>query len=633
MILSLTHIAKSYGAAEILADVTFTLEEREKAAMVGVNGAGKTTVFRIITGELEPDSGEISAAKESRAGYLPQTAEFESGGTVYSELLRVFDRVIAMEGDLREMERRMAGLRDAALAEHMERYSALTHRFEQAKGYEYESRVRGVAKGLGFGEDEWGQSVALLSGGQKTRVALGRLLLAEPDLLLLDEPTNHLDISSVEWLEDYLRAYPGAILIVSHDRYFLDRVTTKTVEIENKRSTVYMGGYTFYARHKEIDRELRMKQYLDQQKEIRRQEEIIRTYRSFNREKSVKAADSREKRLARLERLERPESLPDRMRLMLKPRVESGGDVLFADSVSKSFGDFTLFRDVSFAVKRGEKVALIGPNGVGKTTLFRILLNRMSYGGSVKWGVNVKTGYYDQEHELAASDLPLMDDIRESYPRLSNGEIRNVLAAFVFTGDDVFKTVNSLSGGEKGRVALAKIMLAGANTLLLDEPTNHLDMYSKEILEEALRNFPGTVLYISHDRYFINNTADRVLEMSAEGVTAYLGNYDDYLAKKAENYGDAAGPEKSAYMSRNKSDWLKKKEDADAERRGKSRAEKLRREIGRVEGEIARIDALLMDGETGSDHEAAARLYGEKTGLEERLLELYAEGEEMARAK
>ena len=530
MIFACKDIQKSYGIDTILEKVSFNIEDREKVAIVGVNGAGKTTVFKIITGEISADNGDMFIRKDASMGYLAQNFVIDKNITVYEEMLSVFNNIMDMEKKLRDMENKMANVSEAELPKFMEQYSRLSHDFEQLDGYSYKSRIKGVLKGLGFTEEEYNKPLNTLSGGQKTRVHLGKLLLTQPDLLLLDEPTNHLDIDSLVWLEDFLRSYPKAVLIISHDRYFMDRIVTKVIEIENKKSTIYEGNYSYYAEQKKINRQIQLKQYINQQKEIKHQEEVIRTLRSFNREKSIKRAESREKALEKMERVERPESLPDKMRLTLTPRITSGNDVLHAENLSKSFPDKTLFSGVNFDVRRSEKVAIIGPNGVGKSTLFKMLLGKVKYdSGEIKLGTNVNIGYYDQEQQSLDETKTIFQEISDTYPNMTNGEIRNVLAAFVFTGDDIFKTIGSLSGGEKGRISLAKIMLSEANLLMLDEPTNHLDMFSKEILENAINSYEGTVIYISHDRYFINRTAERILDLNPYGVTEYLGNYDYYL--------------------------------------------------------------------------------------------------------
>lgn len=638
MILACRQLQKSYGIDVILENITFHLEEREKAAIVGVNGAGKTTLFRILTGETGADSGEFYLKKEASVGYLAQSQKIESDRTIYEEMLSVFDKIIETEQKLREMENELGALSGQKLTEKMEEYAALQHDFEQKDGYSYQSRLKGVLKGLGFAESDFSRPLNQLSGGQKTRVYLGKLLLSQPDLLLLDEPTNHLDIASIEWLEDFLRSYSGAVLIISHDRYFLDRIVTKVIEIEHKKSTVYQGNYSFYSQQKEISREIQQKAYDMQQKEIRHQEEVIRTLRSFNREKSIKRAESREKALGKMERIDRPDALPEQMRLTLTPLITSGNDVLHAEGLSKTYGGQCIFRNASFDVKRSEKVAIIGPNGVGKSTLFKMLLKEVPQdSGLIRFGTNVHVGYYDQEQQKLEEAKTIFDEIADTYPALTAGQIRNVLAAFVFTNDDVFKPISALSGGEKGRVSLAKIMLSKANLLMLDEPTNHLDMFSKEVLESALNRYEGTVIYISHDRYFINKTAEKILELTPEGMIQYHGNYDYYLEKKAERARNEAekakenpqknSPRPTAPISDTKNDWLKQKEQQAAERKLANKIAKLEQEIEETETAIAQADEDMTAA--GTDYAKAQEIFTEKSKLEEKLQELYTQWEEL----
>ena len=639
MILACRQLHKAYGIDVILEKITFHIEEREKAAIVGVNGAGKTTLFKVLTGEISADGGEFYLKKDTSVGYLAQNIHIESDKTIYEEMLSVFEKIIQTEANLREMENEMGGLSGQALADKMEEYAALQHYFEQHDGYSYQSRMKGVLKGLGFTESDFNRPMNQLSGGQKTRVHLGKLLLSKPDVLLLDEPTNHLDIASIEWLEDFLRTYPGSVLIISHDRYFLDRIVTKVIEIENKKSNVYNGNYSFYWQQKEINREIQQKAYDMQQKEIKHQEDVIRTLRQFNREKSIKRAESREKVLDKMERIDRPDALPDQMRLTLTPHLTSGNDVLHAENLSKSYGGQKIFQGVSFDVKRSDKVAIIGPNGVGKSTLFRMLLKEVSSdSGLIRFGTNVFVGYYDQEQAKLDESKTIFEEISDSYPTLTQGQIRNMLAAFVFTGDDVFKPISALSGGEKGRVSLAKIMLSKANTLMLDEPTNHLDMFSKEVLESAINRYEGTCIYISHDRYFINKTAEKILELTPDGVILYNGNYDYYLEKKAErarnelekalqNNQKATTATPAQPISETKNDWLKQKEQQAAERKLANKIKKVEAEIEETENAIAKADEDMAA--CGTDFSKANEIFSEKTKLEEKLEKLYEEWEEL----
>jgi len=643
-------VQKAIGVEEILTSVSFLIEEKEKVALVGVNGAGKTSVFRLITGEWQADDGAITMSGNARVGYLPQlnddaaargvsegTADSDDGLlSLYDALDTVFLPLKRMETEIRALEAAMGSLVGDELESALKRYDSLSFRFKDEGGYETESRLKGVLRGLGFSEAQWVQPFGQLSGGQRTRALLGKLLLERSDLLLLDEPTNHLDIESIAWLEDYLKNFSGAVLLISHDRYFMDRVVTKTIEIENKKSVVYHGNYSHFVTKKASDRALAEKAFAEQQKVLKHHEEVIKTIRSFRTEAALIRAKSREKMLDKIERVDKPAEDPARMRLRLKPRLNSGNDVLFAEGLTMGFGGAKLlFSDISFEVKKGDKTALIGPNGIGKTTLIKILVGALEpLDGRVREGVNVRVGYYDQSHSFSAESekKSIFQELADTYPRLTQTEIRTTLAAFMFIGDDVFKPISALSGGERGRVQLSKIMLAGANFLILDEPTNHLDLFSKEILEEALREFTGTLIYISHDRYFINNTATRILELTESGVTTYDGNYDYYLEKKAavqqlpaENIHTNTRPEISPQESTSKEDYLRKKEQESQARRKKARIEKLEAEISKTENLIANCDEKLADDEINRNAEAAQTVFAEKTALEETLSALYDE--------
>lgn len=630
MIFSVSGVQKAFGTNTILEDVTFLLEDKEKVALVGLNGAGKTTLFKIITNEISKDKGTVVIAKEKTIGYLEQIVDLETETSIYEEIVSVFSDLIKMEDKLRKIELEMASLIGEDLEKAMAQYSSLSHEFEIKKGYEYKSRVKGVAKGLGFQEDEFERPVRQLSGGEKTRVALGKLLLKEPDLLLLDEPTNHLDIQAVQWLEDFLKNYEGSIIIISHDRYFLDKVTTKTIEIENKQATVYNGNYTFFTQQKEINREIMLKQYLNQQKEIKRQEEIIKELKSFNREKTVKRARSKEKLLQKIEVIEKPKISEQKMKLNLTPKNESGNDVLRVREVSKSFGGNKLFNNINFEVQKGEKVALIGENGIGKTTLFKIIMGTLeSDTGEAKIGASVKIGYYDQEHENLSLGKNIFDEISDKYPNLTNVEIRNALASFAFKDDDVFKPVSALSGGERGRVALSKIMLGNVNFLILDEPTNHLDIYSKEILEKAIKGYEGTVIYISHDRYFINNTATKIIELTKDGCTIYLGNYDYYIEKKTDL--NKIQPAKNDIsVSVGKDEYIQKKESQAEIRKVKNQLKKTENEIEQIEINIKDLENELLSPEVCTNAQKAKEIYEKKVELEERLESLYELWEQLS---
>lgn len=633
MILACKEIQKTFGVNTVLDKITFHLEQKEKAAIVGVNGAGKTTLFKILTGEINADKGEIYLKKETSMGYLAQNQQIDTETTILEEMMTVFEKIRCEEQNLREMENKMSSLKGKELSDYMEKYAQAQQKFEHSDNYGYESRIKGVLKGLGFLEEDYNTPICQLSGGQKTRVYLSKLLLSKPDILLLDEPTNHLDIASIQWLEDFLKGYSGTVLLISHDRYFLDKIVTKIIEVENKKSYIYEGNYTFYSKQKNINREIQQKAYDVQQKEIKRQQDVIKTLRAFNREKSIKRAESREKALQRMEKLEKPENLPAKMRLHLTPKVISGNDVIKVENLKKAFdNDSPLFQNVSFEVKRGEKVAIIGANGVGKSTLFKILLGKVNQSeGEISIGTNVHIGYYDQEQQQLDETKTIFQEIADTYPTMDNGKIRNVLAAFVFTGDDIYKNISSLSGGEKGRVSLAKIMLSNANLIMLDEPTNHLDMYSKEILEDALNCYEGTVVYISHDRYFINRTAQRILELTPTGVNQYLGDYQYYLEKKEEMQQYEKQTETNqiniTVTSEGKVDWIKQKQIQSEQRKAVAKINRVEQEIEQTEQKIKQLNVMLE--EASSDFNKAQELFEQKIILEQSLEELYQKWEEM----
>ena len=635
MILSCSHISKAFGTDSILEDVSFHIEEREKAAIVGINGAGKSTLLKIIIGELPPDDGDVVLAKGKTIGYLAQHQDLLSHRTIYEELLEVKRPVIELEERIRSLETEMKHTAGAELEEMLSLYSRLTHEFDLQNGYAYKSEITGVLKGLGFAEEEFGKTVSTLSGGQKTRVSLGKLLLSSPDIIMLDEPTNHLDMESIAWLETYLLNYPGSVIIVAHDRYFLDRVVTKIVELDNKKSTVFQGNYTAYSEKKAMLRANILKAYLSQQQEIRHQEEVIAKLKSFNREKSIKRAESREKMLSKMEVLEKPTEVNDAMTIRLEPNVISGNDVLTVRGLSKSFGSLTLFENVDFDVKRGERIAIIGNNGTGKTTILKILNDMVRPdAGEIRLGSKVHIGYYDQEHQVLHMEKTLFDELQDTYPAMNNTQIRNILAAFLFTGDDVFKRIGDLSGGERGRVSLAKLMLSEANFLILDEPTNHLDITSKEILEQALLNYTGTVLYVSHDRYFINKTATRILDLTGQTLINYIGNYDYYLEKKEHltslHVAAASEAEKAPAESDTKLDWKQQKEEQARLRKRQNAFKKVEKEILALETRNEEIDSQLAEESVYSDVAKLMEFNREKEEIAARLETLYAQWEELA---
>lgn len=635
MILACQNIEKSFDGVTILQDASFHIEEREKAALVGINGAGKSTLFRIIVGELAPDNGQVILSKGKTLGYLAQHQEMENQLTIYDCLLQVKQHILDMEIRMREMETEMKHTTGEALTKLMDSYSRLTHEFELENGYAYKSELIGVLKGLGFQEEDFQKQVSTLSGGQKTRVALGRLLLSKPDIILLDEPTNHLDMDSIAWLETYLLNYPGAVFIVSHDRYFLDKVATKVIEIDNGKVTSFTGNYSAYSEKKAILRKAAYQAYLNQQQEIKHQEEVIAKLKSFNREKSIRRAESREKLLDKMEVLEKPVEIDNSMKIALKPRITSGNDVLTVEGLGKSFPPLTLFEDLNFSIKRGERVAIIGNNGTGKTTILKILNEIVPADtGCFHLGSKVHIGYYDQEHHVLHNEKTIFEEISDDFPKITNTEIRNLLAAFLFTGDDVFKPIQALSGGEKGRVSLAKLMLSEANFLILDEPTNHLDITSKEILEEALNNYEGTVLYVSHDRYFINKTATRILDLTNHKLVNYIGNYDYYLEKKEEltqiyapDMQEAAVETKSSAV---KLDWKQQKEEQARLRKKENDLKKTEAMIEELETRDSEIDEEMAKPEIATNVAECVRLSKEKAEIAQKLEELYEKWEELA---
>ncbi len=632
MILSCHQVSKSFGDVSILKNASFHIEEREKAAIVGINGAGKSTLLKIITGDLPADSGSVVLAKDKTLGYLAQHQECTSDQTIYDTLLDVKKEILALEARMRKLEQDMKTAEGETLSQLMDAYSKASHEFEQNNGYAWKSEITGILKGLGFVEEEFSKKVSTLSGGQKTRVYLGRLLLSKPDVILLDEPTNHLDIASIAWLETYLMNYPGSVLIVAHDRYFLDRVVTKIIEIDQGEVTMFSGNYTAYASKKAMLREARQKEYLNQQAQIRHQEAVIQKLRSFNREKSIRRAESREKMLSKMERIERPTEAPSAMRIHLEPRITSGNDVLTVRDLKKTFGSQLLFSGVSFDIRRGERVAVIGDNGTGKTTLLKIINGLLTAdAGDVKLGTRVRIGYYDQEQQVLHMEKTLFDELQDAYPDMDNTQVRNVLAAFLFTGDDVFKRIGDLSGGERGRVSLAKLMLSESNFLILDEPTNHLDMVSREILEDALNQYTGTVLYVSHDRYFINRTATRILELTEHTFVNYIGNYDYYLEKRDELSPAAAKPEgPSLPVSDTKADWKAQKEAQARQRRQQAELKRTEDAIAALEERNAQIDQISAQPEVCTNMSELLKLTREKEENEAKLSQLYEQWESLA---
>lgn len=626
MILSCNNISKSFGTDVIIKSCSFNIEDHEKAAIVGINGAGKSTLLKIITGIEPADTGLVTLAKDKTLGYLSQQQNLNSDNTIYDELLSVKQYILDMEAQLRSIENQMKSADDTALETLMKKYSDLNHEFELNNGYAYKSEITGVLKGLGFAEEDFTLNVNTLSGGQKTRVALGRLLLSKPDIILLDEPTNHLDMESISWLENYLLNYSGAVLIVAHDRYFLDKIVSKIIELDNGNATVFSGNYTDYASKKAILRNMQLKEYLNQQREIKHQEEVITKLKQFNREKSIKRAESREKMLNKMEFVDKPEILNDKMDIKLEPNVISGNDVLTVDNLTKGFDETVLFDNICFQIKRGERVALIGSNGTGKTTILKLINGIIpADSGSIYLGAKVNIGYYDQEHHVLDPDKTIFDEIRDAYPDLNNTQIRNTLAAFLFTNEDVFKYIKDLSGGERGRVSLAKLMLSNANFLILDEPTNHLDITSKEILENALNSYTGTVLFVSHDRYFINSTATRIIELANKTVVNYIGNYDYYLEKK-----DILGAKpitnntsKSSSSAISKLNWQEEKVKQAQQKKIKNEIKRTEERMALIEAEIEELDNMYADPAISSDTAKLMEIHTRKEALSKELDELY----------
>ena len=638
MILQCSHISKSFDGSTILDDISFHINEQEKTAIVGINGSGKSTLLKILMGEYEADNGEIIIQKDAVIGYLAQNQDIDSARSILEEMQDAKKDVIALEQELNDTTEQMNHTKGAELEKLIRKADNLRHRFDLAGGYTYHSELIGVLKGLGFTEEEFSKPVSNLSGGERTRVALGKMLLTSPDLIILDEPTNHLDMKAIHWLENYLSGYRGAVIIVAHDRYFLDKIVTKVVEIRQHKATVYQGNYSQFSEKKQAMLDTRMKQYMNQQAEIKHQEAVIAKLKSFNREKSIKRAESREKQLDKIERLEKPVEENTRMNLLFSPRIQSGKDVLCIEHLSKSFDTETLFTDISFELKRGERVAIIGDNGSGKTTILKIINNLLEAdGGTVRLGTNVEIGYYDQAHQVLHGEKTIFEELQDDYPTMTNTEIRNILAAFLFTEDDVFKQISKLSGGERGRVSLAKLMLSDANFLILDEPTNHLDIDSKEILERAVNHFEGTVLYVSHDRYFINRTATRILDLTQKQLVNYIGNYDYYLEKKEANeQAQLTAPAVDAddqpadTASDSKLTWQQQKEEQARLRKKQNALNKVEKEIAELEEKNESLEEQLSDPKNGTDIALLQKLASEKEANDERLLVLMEEWENLA---
>lgn len=635
IILSCNNLTKSFGVESILENISFTVNEGDKIGVIGVNGTGKTTLFKIISGIYGYDSGEIYTSKDCEIGYLEQNTNFYSDNTIFTEVLEVFSDLIKMEEDLRKMECEISDKSSETnspdLQKLMDNYSHKLELFQNSNGYGYKSEAKGVLKGLGFNDDELEKPIKILSGGEKTRVLLAKLLLKKPTLLLLDEPTNHLDSDALEWLELFLKQYKGTVILISHDRYFLDQSVNRIFEIHNKKLKAYNGNYSYYVEKSAIDKEIERKTYEDQQKEIKKQEESIERLKAYGREKHLKRARSKEKALSKIEVLDKPDGERKRAKIKFIPAVESGNDVLAVRDVEMSFPNKVLFKDLNLDIYRGEKVALIGPNGAGKSTLFKIIMNELEpMQGEVKFGTNVNTAYFHQEQKTLNLDNTVIDEIWDANPHLTQTEVRNMLGAFLFENEDVFKRISSLSGGERARVAILKLILSQSNFLLLDEPTNHLDIDSKEVLEEALVNYTGTIFTISHDRYFLNKVVDKILVLGENGVTEYLGNYDYYIEKKRQ-LSEMNKEENTETKTKTqlKEEKRKEKEQREIERRSKNKIKKLEDDIEQTEKKIAGLDMMLCQEEIYSNPEKSKEVNLEKSELEDKLVSLYEKWEQI----
>ena len=640
MILQCSHIDKSFVGETVLSDISFHINEQEKAAIVGVNGSGKSTLIKIIMGQLSADSGDIILSKDTTVGYLAQNQEYASDRTILEEMQDAKPEVGILERKIASLSAQMNEASGKELEALIKQFDQAQHRFDQINGYAYQSELVGVLKGLGFENEDFDKKIASLSGGEKTRVALAKMLLTAPDLIILDEPTNHLDLNAIHWLEGYLAQYNGAVLIVAHDRYFLDKIVSKVIEIRQTKSRVYLGNYTEYTKKRQEILDSLQKQYLNQQAEIKHQEEVIAKLKQFNREKSIKRAESREKMLDKIERIDKPIEENTKMHLLFTPKIQSGNDVLTVKGLSKRFADHVLFENIDFEIKRGEHVAIIGDNGSGKTTILKMINDLLTPdSGTITLGTNVEIGYYDQEHHVLHMEKTLFEEIQDEYPNMTNTEIRNLLAAFLFTEDDVFKQIKSLSGGERGRVSLAKLLLSDANFLILDEPTNHLDIDSKAILENAINHFEGTVLYVSHDRYFINTTAHRILDLTSQTMLNYIGNYDYYLDKKdameqahlqTETKVSDVTASATATASDTKLSWQQQKEEQARQRKLEKELQAVETEIEELESDNEQIDTELSDPANGNDVAKLQELSKKRAENDARLEELMQRWESLS---
>ncbi len=632
IVLSCNNLNKSFGIDSILENVNFTVNEYDKIGIIGVNGTGKTTLFKIISGIYGYDSGDIYTSKDCEIGYLEQNTNFHSENTIFEEVLEVFKDVIEMEKYLRNLEHKISeessNANSTTLEKLMNEYSNKLEAFSDMNGYGYKSEAKGVLKGLGFSDEDMDKPISILSGGEKTRVLLGKLLLKKPTLLLLDEPTNHLDSEAIEWLEVFLKQYKGTVILISHDRYFLDQVVNRIFEIHNKKLKTYNGNYSDFIEASAIEKELELKKFEDQQKDIKKQEESIERLKAFGREKHLKRARSKEKALAKVDVLDKPEAYRKKARIEFNPSVTSGNDVLQLRNVSMGYGERILFKDLNLDIYRGEKVALIGANGIGKSTLFKIIMNEIvPLSGDIKFGTNVNVSYFHQEQKTLNLDNTIIDEIWEDNKQLTQTTLRSMLGAFLFEGEDVFKKISTLSGGERARVAILKLILSNANLLLLDEPTNHLDIDSKEVLEEALSGYTGTIFTISHDRYFLNTVVDKVLVLDENGITEYLGNYDYYIEKKKQiqemNTIEVIEEKTKTQLKE------EKREQREAEKKNRVKRQNIEKEIEETEAKIEEMDVLLCQEEVYSNPEKSKDVSQQKASLEEKLSALYEEWESL----
>ena len=635
IVLSCNNLNKSFGIDSILENVNFTVNEYDKIGIIGVNGTGKTTLFKIISGIYGYDSGDIYTSKDCEIGYLEQNTNFHSENTILEEVLEVFKDVIEMEKYLRDLEHKISeessNTNSTTLEKLMNEYSNKLEAFSDMNGYGYKSEAKGVLKGLGFSDEDMDKPISILSGGEKTRVLLGKLLLKKPTLLLLDEPTNHLDSEAIEWLEVFLKQYKGTVILISHDRYFLDQVVNRIFEIHNKKLKTYNGNYSDFIKASAIEKELELKKFEDQQKDIKKQEESIERLKAFGREKHLKRARSKEKALAKVDVLDKPEAYRKKAKIEFNPSVTSGNDVLQLRDISMGYGERILFKDLNLDIYRGEKVALIGANGIGKSTLFKIIMNEITpLSGDIKFGTNVNVSYFHQEQKTLNLDNTIIDEIWEDNKQLTQTSLRTMLGAFLFEGEEVFKKISTLSGGERARVAILKLILSNANLLLLDEPTNHLDIDSKEVLEEALSSYTGTIFTISHDRYFLNTVVDKVLVLDENGITEYLGNYDYYIEKKKQvqemNTVEVVEEKTKTQLKEEK---RKEREQREAEKKNRVKRQSIEKEIEETEAKIEEMDVLLCQEEVYSNPEKSKDVSLQKASLEEKLSALYEEWESL----